>query len=77
MFVHRFQLTNRECEILALVSDGKRNSEIAKILNITENTVEAHLKNIFSKIFVSNRVQAAAYYNRHIAATDSEINGNP
>ncbi|RMG08688.1 MAG: DNA-binding response regulator [Acidobacteria bacterium] len=64
-------LTQRECEVLALLAKGKRNSEIAETLGITENTVETHLKNIFRKVGTSNRVQAATYYN-HTAKTDPE-----
>lgn len=72
----QISLTQRECEVLAVLAEGKRNSEIAEMLGITENTVEAHLKNIFRKIGVSSRVQAVAYYN-HTAKTVPKINGNP
>ena len=56
------QLTNREQQVLELVVEGKRNKEIAIILIITENTIESHLKSIFSKLGVSSRCQATAYF---------------
>lgn len=55
-------LTPREWEVLTLLTLGFRNSEISKKLNITKNTTESHLKNIYSKLGVSNRVQAATKY---------------
>ena len=53
------ELSNREHEVLALITQGKRNKEIAAQLVITENTVETHLKTIFKKLCVRNRVEAA------------------
>lgn len=55
-------LTNREREVLALVAQGKRNRQIAEALTITEGTVEVHLHNIFQKLDVSTRTQAALFY---------------
>ena len=55
-------LTKRECEVLALVAQGKRNRQIAAALTITEGTVEVHLHNIFQKLDVSSRTQAALLY---------------
>lgn len=51
-------LTNREIEILKLVVEGKNNTEIAKELIVSVNTVKAHLTNIFQKMKVKDRVQA-------------------
>lgn len=51
-------LTNRETQILDLVSVGMQNKEIATTVFLSENTVKFHLKNIFSKLGVSNRTQA-------------------
>ncbi|NBX28134.1 MAG: LuxR family transcriptional regulator, partial [Chitinophagia bacterium] len=42
-------LSNREQEILALMAQGKTNAGIAKILYITEGSVEKHISNILSK----------------------------
>ncbi len=55
-------LTKREREVLALVAQGKRNRQIAELLTITEGTVEVHLHNIFQKLDVSTRTQAAVAY---------------
>ncbi len=51
-------LTVREKEILVWVKEGKNNWEIASILEITQDTVKFHLKNIFQKLNVANRSQA-------------------
>ena len=52
-------LTNREKQTLALVVEGKSNTEIAKELNISANTAKAHVCNILTKLSVTDRVQAA------------------
>ena len=52
-------LTRREKEILKLVSFGNSNAKIAEKLFIREITVKTHLNNIYRKIGVDNRVQAA------------------
>lgn len=54
-------LTKRELEILKLVSKGMLNKEIASQLNISERTVKNHISNIFKKIDVSDRTQAAVF----------------
>lgn len=54
-------LTPREMEVLALVVEGKTNQEIGLALGISEKTVEKHLVNIFAKLAVSSRVEAAVY----------------
>ena len=52
------QLSGREIEILALVSEGCANKEIAARLSISEQTVKAHLKSIFGKLDASDRTHA-------------------
>lgn len=52
------RLTPREIQVLKLVSQGKRNKEIASLLDISEETVPVHLKNIFAKLGVSERTSA-------------------
>lgn len=52
-------LTKRELEILTQVAGGMFNKEIAVNLNISERTVKNHISNIFRKIDVSDRTQAA------------------
>ena len=51
-------LTQREVRVLQLVLRGKRNKEIAGALSISEETVEVHLKNIFTKLDVHDRTAA-------------------
>lgn len=51
--------TKRESEILQLLVNGNDNSSIAKALNISEKTVKNHLTNIFRKLDVKDRTQAA------------------
>jgi DNA-binding NarL/FixJ family response regulator len=58
------ELTDREEEVLALVASGSSNSQIAERLNLSESTVKFHLRNLFSKLGVTNRTEAAARYHR-------------
>lgn len=55
------ELTEREIDVLKLVTDGAINKEIATTLYITENTVKYHLRNIMEKLHLRNRAQVAAY----------------
>ena len=54
-------LTKRELEILILLSQGMFNKQIAEICDIRERTVKNHISNIFKKIDVSDRTQAAVF----------------
>jgi DNA-binding NarL/FixJ family response regulator len=54
-------LTTRELEILRLVAEGLSNSEMARRLWVTEQTVKFHLSNIYRKLDVSNRTQAGRW----------------
>ena len=52
-------LTEREITVLRLVADGKTNKEIANSLDLSEKTVKNHVRNIFHKLQVYDRTQAA------------------
>lgn len=54
-------LTRREMEVLKLLSVGMYNKEVAEQLNISERTVKNHVFNIFKKIGVTDRTQAAVF----------------
>jgi two-component system, NarL family, nitrate/nitrite response regulator NarL len=58
-------LTDRELEVLALVTEGLRSKEIAQRLFISESTVTHHLSSIFSKLEVSDRMELMLYAFRH------------
>lgn len=51
-------LTEREVDVLQALAGGRRNVDIAEELGISMNTVQFHLKNIYSKLNVSNRSEA-------------------
>ncbi|MEG4453403.1 response regulator transcription factor [Microcoleus sp. N9_A1] len=53
------ELSDRELEVIRLIVAGKSNSEISKVLHISESTVKFHINNILSKMGVSDRTQAA------------------
>jgi DNA-binding NarL/FixJ family response regulator len=66
-------LTKREVEILQLVAEGHSNSQLAKMLWVTEQTVKFHLSNIYRKLDVSNRTEASRWAQLHgLLPTPSE-----
>ena len=52
------KLTRREIEVLTQVMEGKSSREVAEELFVSVRTVDFHLANVYSKLNVSNRVQA-------------------
>ena len=65
-------LTEREAEVLALVADGRTNREVAEELVLSPKTIDRHLSNIFTKLDVSNRTEAAAFAFSHgLAGSES------
>jgi DNA-binding NarL/FixJ family response regulator len=58
-------LTKRELEILQLVAEGHSNSQLARILWVTEQTVKFHLSNIYRKLDVANRTEASRWAQVH------------
>ncbi len=60
--------TQRELEVIKLLSVGKLNKEIAYQLNISINTVKKFNKQIFKKVGYTRRVQVAQYFTEQIRA---------
>jgi DNA-binding NarL/FixJ family response regulator len=54
-------LTRRELEILRLVAEGHSNSQLARMLWVTEQTVKFHLSNVYRKLGVANRTEASRW----------------
>jgi DNA-binding NarL/FixJ family response regulator len=54
-----FRLTAREQEVLGLLAEGMTNAQLADALFISERTANRHVSNIFTKLDVHNRTQAA------------------
>jgi len=59
------ELTEREREVLVLVATGLANKQIARRLGIAEKTVKTHLTNLFQRLGVADRTQAALWAERH------------
>ena len=58
-------LTPREREILALVAEQRTNAEVARMLWLSRETVKFHLANVYRKLGVSSRAEAARWARRH------------
>lgn len=58
-------LTRREREILRLVAEGHSNAQLARMLWVTEQTVKFHLSNVYRKLDVANRTEAARWAQLH------------
>lgn len=54
-------LTDREAEILALITQGKSNAEVAALTYLSPNTVKSYIRSIYRKIRVSSRTQAVLW----------------
>jgi two-component system, NarL family, nitrate/nitrite response regulator NarL len=59
------QLTQREREVAVEAAKGLSNKEIARILDITDRTVKAHLASIFERLKVKDRLHLALILNRN------------
>jgi DNA-binding NarL/FixJ family response regulator len=59
------ELTDRERDVLVLLASGMANKQIARRLAISEKTVKTHLTNVFQRIGVRDRTQAALWAERH------------
>jgi DNA-binding NarL/FixJ family response regulator len=58
-------LTKREMEILRLAAEGHSNSQLARMLWVTEQTIKFHLSNIYRKLDVANRTEASRWAQRN------------
>lgn len=67
------QLSNREEEVVKQLLEGKSNKQIASSLNISERTVEFHLKNIYEKYQVSSRVELVLKLGESTVADKGEV----
>jgi DNA-binding NarL/FixJ family response regulator len=83
----RPRLTRREVEILRLVSEGRSNREAGQVLWVTDQTVKFHLANIYRKLGVRNRHEAAQWARAHglldlavsgelVSVGDGNVHGN-
>ncbi len=57
-FAKKYDLTDREAEVLSFISDGMSNADIAEKIFVSTNTIKYHIKNIYIKLDVKNRVEA-------------------
>lgn len=58
-------LTDREAEILALITQGKSNSDVARLTYLSPNTVKSYIRTIYRKIGVASRTQAVLWGVQH------------
>ncbi|MFH8249580.1 LuxR C-terminal-related transcriptional regulator [Microbacterium sp. B2969] len=63
-------ITDRESEILALITQGKSNAEVASLTYLSPNTVKSYIRSVYGKIGASSRTQAVLYGVRHGFAPD-------
>lgn len=59
------QLSAQEQKVLALVSEGMTNREVARVLGLSDKTVKNYLSHVFEKLNLSRRAEAAAFFARH------------
>jgi DNA-binding NarL/FixJ family response regulator len=69
MTARRYSLTRREGQLVALLSQGMKNKEIATALNISEGTVKVYLSRLFQKLGVKDRFELALYGLKNLAST--------
>jgi DNA-binding CsgD family transcriptional regulator len=60
-------LSQRQCEVMELMSRGARNAEIAQALHVTEKTVKNHINRIFRELGAGGRVEAVLLWQRYQA----------
>ncbi len=62
--IHTKDLTPRELAVLTLIGRGLTNRDIVAVTGLSDNTIKVHLRNVFAKLDVSNRAEAAAVATR-------------
>jgi two-component system, NarL family, nitrate/nitrite response regulator NarL len=70
-------LTDRERQIMHLVSEGLSNKEVGRQLNISDGTIKVHLHHIYQKLAISNRTALAALAFSHHEEPSSDDDGSP
>lgn len=65
LLAKRFELTPRQLEILVLVSKGLSNKEVARLLAISPETTKSHLRDIYRRFGVANRIEAIDFARSH------------
>jgi len=58
-------LSPQEKRVLALIAEGKTNKEVGADMNLSEKTVKNYLSNVFEKLNINSRTQAAIYYSQN------------
>lgn len=61
----KVKLSRRETDVLRLITEGYTNPQISELLNISANTVKSHVNNLFNKLGVNDRTQAAVLATRN------------
>ena len=61
----RLPLSPQEQRLLPLIAQGKTNKEIAAELGLSDKTVKNYLANVYNKLHITRRAQAAAFYSKH------------
>ena len=64
-------ITDRESEILALITQGKSNADVARLTYLSPNTVKSYIRSVYRKIGVSSRTQAVLYGIAHGFSPDT------
>lgn len=60
-FIKKYDLSEREIEVMRLMAQRKNNAQIAEALFVSQNTVKFHLKNIYGKLGISSRLEAVEF----------------
>ena len=64
-------ITDRESEILALITQGMSNADVARLTYLSPNTVKSYIRSVYRKIGATSRTQAVLYGVRHGFAPDT------